>query len=44
MKYCKHIKKTLVLLLCLSLLATAFSAFAVYALPRSISEIGRAHV
>ena len=37
MKYCKHIKKTLVLLLCLSLLATAFSAFAVYALPRSIS-------
>ena len=37
MKHCKHIKKTLVWLICLSMLLAVFSALATYALPQSVS-------
>ena len=37
MKHCKHIKKTLVWLICLSMLLAVFSALAAYALPQSVS-------
>ena len=37
MKHCKHIKKTLVWLICLSMLLAAFSSFAAYAAGGSVS-------
>ncbi len=36
MKHCKHIKKMLVWLICFSMLAAAFSALTVYAVPQSV--------